>query len=351
MPGVIAAAVLPVIAGCSQSGGPVTGGGTPTPVVNATLPIQASGKALAFTANSTNTASVNPYTNLPDSQHELTQAQMLERSPQGGIRINGSADKDTNPNTNQGVNPALISANSPDALDNGTTLAGMTDAKGSVYFENGNFGDPQVSNASANLSAVGVYNVYQNNTFVEQIVMRHGTTIRYQEGADGAATATYAVGYIGDNTTNMPGSGTATYKGFHEGGTTGYDDNGTIRQMGLSGGTVELTANFGAGTVTGGVRGAELVTYQGNQRVVLNNAIAGLDINANITGSEYTGTANLVDANNNPVGATTTNQAIGAFFGDAAAETAAAYMIEGNAVLDGQARDYIMSGTLGAVKK
>lgn len=347
-------AVLPAFAGCSSSGGAgtATGGLTsPTPVTTGSLPLKASGKALAFRANSTNTSSVSSYTNLPQSQQQLATASILEKSAQGGIRIEGAVDKDINPNTNQGANPAIVSASSPDALGGGTKLAGMKDVKGSVYFENGNFGDTQASNASSNLSSVGVYNVYKNNTFVEQIVMKHGTTIRYQEGVDGAGTAIYAVGYIGNNTTNMPGTSTATYKGFNESGTSEYDDNGTMQQLGLNGGTVELTADFGAGTVKGGIRDAQLVTYRNQQLEVLNNTVTGLDINANITGSEYTGTANLVDAGNKPVGTTTTNEAIGAFFGDAAAETAAVYVIEGNAMLDNQARDYIMSGTIGAVKK
>ncbi|WP_422371415.1 transferrin-binding protein-like solute binding protein [Hoeflea sp.] len=347
--GAFALAVLPAISGCSPSAkGGAPGAGAPGTLTPPSLPIAASGKALAFRANATNTASVNSYTGLPQSQHQITQANMIERSSPGGIRIDGSVDQDPNPVPNQGANAALVNASSPDTLANGTAIAGMNNVQGSVYFENGNFGDAQASSDSANLSSVGVYNVYANNTFVEQIVMRHGTTIRYQEGADGAGTATYAVGYIGNNTTNMPAGGTATYKGFHEGGTSVYDDNGTMRQIGLNGGTVRLTADFGAGTVKGGISNAQLVTYT-NQIAVLNNQVTGLNIDANITGSEYTGTAQLVDANNNAVGTTTTNEAIGAFFGNGAAETAAVYMIEGNAQLDGQNRDYIMSGTIGAV--
>ncbi|MEP3437882.1 MAG: transferrin-binding protein-like solute binding protein [Hoeflea sp.] len=346
--GAIVLAIIPAVTGCSPSAGIVLPGAA---VAAGSLPIKASGKALAFRANSTNTSSVSSYTNLPQSRHEITQASIIEKSAAGGIQIDGSVDKDPNPSNNQGTNPALVTAGSPDTLQNGTAIAGMKDAKGSVYFENGNFGDTQVSNDTANLSSVGVYNVYANNTFVEQIVMKHGTTIRYQEGADGAGTATYAVGYIGNNTTNMPGSGQASYKGFNEGGTTVYDDNGTMQYMGLSGGTVELTADFDAGTVKGGIKDAQLATYKNQQMVVLNNTVTGLNIDANITGSEYTGTAQLVDANNNAVGTTRTNEAIGAFFGNGAAETAAAYLIEGNAMLDGQNRDYIMSGTIGAVKK
>lgn len=343
--GAFALAAIPAIGGCSPS----ANGGTPGSVTPGSLPIVASGKALAFRANATNTASVNSYTGLPQSQHQITQASMIERSSPGGIRIEGSVNQDPSPVPNQGPNAALVSASSPDTLANGTAIAGMTDAQGTVYFENGNFGDAQASNGSANLSSVGVYNVYANNNFVEQIVMRHGTTIRYQEGADGAGTATYVVGYIGNNTTNMPAGGTATYKGFNESGTSVYDDNGNMQQFGLNGGTVALTADFDAGTVKGGISNAQLVTYRNQQAVVLNNQVTGLNIDANITGSEYTGTAQLVDANNNAVGTTTTNEAIGAFFGSGAAETAAVYMIEGNAELDGQNRDYIMSGTIGAV--
>lgn len=351
--GAIVLALLPGISGCSPSAGVAAAGGAaaPGPAAAGTLPLKASGKALAFRSNSQNTAEVSSFTDLPFSRQEITQASILEKSAPGGVRIEGSVDEDTNPTKNQGANAALVTASSPDALDNGTKLAGMKDVKGNVYFENGNFGDTQASDESTGLSSVGVYNVYKNNAFVEQIVMKHGTTIRYREGAESDGTATYAVGYIGNNTTNMPASGQASYKGFNESGTSVYDADGTMEQIGLSGGTVELTADFGAGTMKGGIKGAELATYRNNQAVVLNNAVTGLNIDASITGSEYTGTAQLVDANNVAVGTTMTNEAIGAFFGDAAAETAAAYMIEGNAMLDGQNRDYIMSGTIGAVKK
>ncbi|MEM5474561.1 transferrin-binding protein-like solute binding protein [Hoeflea sp. AS60] len=348
--GTVVLAVLPGISGCTSS--TAAGGATPVAVTSNTLPIKSSGKALAFRTNSKNTASINSYTTLPSSTHSITQAKILNKSAAGGITINGSADQDKNPTTNQGTNAALISANSPDALQGGASLNGMKDVKGNVYFENGNFGDAQASNESSNLSSVGVYNVYDSsNKFVEQIVMKHGTTIRYQEGTAGDGSAIYAVGYIGNNTTNMPTSGQATYKGFHEGGTSVYDDNGTIRNLSLSGGTVELTADFGAGTVTGGIKGAELSTYKNSNKVVLNPNATGLNISANITGSEYAGTAKLVDASNNAVGTALYNEAIGAFFGDAAAETAAAYVIEGNAPLDGENRDFIMSGAFGGVKK
>ena len=343
---------LPVLSGCKASSSvPNTVVTPPTPTPAGTLPIKASGRALAFRSNATNTSSINSYTTLPSSTHQIKQASILERAAAGGIRINGSADKDSNAVKNQGANPALISASSPDTLQGGTALAGMTDAKGNVYFENGNFGDAQASNDMSNLSSVGVYNVYKNNTFVEQIVMKHGTTIRYQEGKAGDGTAIYAVGYIGNNTAQMPTSGQATYKGFHEGGTSVYDDNGTMQQLGLRDGTVELTADFAAGTMTGGISGAQLVTYKNNAMTVLNPDVTGLEINATIVGSEYNGTAQLVDKNKNPVGTTVYNESIGAFFGDDAAETAAAYVIEGNAALDGQNRDYLMSGDFGGVKK
>ncbi|AKH99149.1 hypothetical protein IMCC20628_00422 [Hoeflea sp. IMCC20628] len=344
--GAVVLAILPVVSACSPSGGTLAG-----PAAGGSLPIKASGKALAYRVNATNTSSVSSYTNLPQSQHQITQARILEKSAPGGITIDGAADVDPDPNTNQGNNPALITATSTDQLENGTTLVGMTDAKGSIYFDGGNFGDAQVSNEHANLSSVGVYNRHDSNgKFVEQIVLKHGTTIRYQEGADGAATSVQAVGFIGNNTTNMPMSGQATYRGFHEGGTSVYDDNGNMQNMGLNGGEVELTADFGAGTVKGGIKNGQLAAYKDSNMLMLNPNVTGLNINANITGSDYTGTAQLVDSNNNPVGTSTYNEAIGSFFGDAAAETAAAYVIEGNAEIDGQNRDYLMTGTFGAVK-
>lgn len=350
--GALLLALVPAISGCSSSTDGIAAPAAGVTPAGGALPIKASGKALAFRANAKNTASINSYTNLPTSQHAILQARILEKSKAGGIQIAGSADVDKNPSTTQGTNPALVSAFSADTLKNGTAIAGMKDAKGNIYFENGNFGDAQASNETASLSSVGVYNIYDKNSkLVDQIVMKHGTTIRYREGKEGDPTATYAVGYIGNNTTNMPASGMATYKGFMESGTSVYDDNGTMQQMGLRGGKVELTADFGAGKVTGGVSGAQFVTYKGNNMVVLNKNITGLNIKADITGAEYTGTATLVDANKKAIGTTSSNEAIGAFFGDGAAETAAAYLIEGKAPIDGQNRDYIMSGGIGAVKK
>ena len=344
-------AFLPSISGCSPSNAVLAGAGVPPAGPGGSLPIKASGRALAYTVNSTNISSISTFTNTPQSEHRITQAKILDKSAPGGVAIEGSATVDPTPNTNQGNNPALVSASSADTLQNGTKIAGMTDAKGNIYFDGGNFGDAQATDATTGLSSVGVYNKHDSTgKFIEKIVLKHGTTIRYREGKESDTIALHAIGYIGNATTNMPTTGQATYRGFHEGGVSVYDDDGTMQNMGLSGGKVELTADFGAGTVKGGITEARFAAYKSSKVVDLNPNITGLNINANITGSDYTGTANLVDSSNNPVGTTTSNDAIGSFFGDAGAETIATYVIEGNAQIDGQNRDYIMSGAIGAVK-
>src|SRR5690606_30769746 len=125
----------------------------------------------------------------------------------------------------------------------------------------------------------------------------------------------------------MPGSGTATYKGFHEGGIGVYTKgDGTTGQMYLRG-KAELAADFGAGKVTGGVKDAELLGQYDQATASspnLNSNIVGLAIDATISGSDYAGTAALVDSAGNTVGTVAHGNAIGGFFGANAAETAAA---------------------------
>lgn len=344
--------LAPILAGCNTAGGGgAGGGGGGTTGPTGTLPVTGMGKALAFRAKSTNTSDVNTYTGLPQSSQQLAGTKILDKSAPGGIEFTASADANPDPDNYYKDKGALISASTTDTLEGGTQIAGMSKAEGAVYFENGNFGDPQVSDANSNLSAVGVYNNYKDGVFVEQLVLKHGTTIRYSEAVDGADEAVYAVGFIGDKTMNMPQSAKATYKAFHEGGVSQYDNGTEMAQMGLRGGTVELLADFDNGTVKGGIKDAQLLTYRDGSEVVLNNNITGLAIDANITGSEYAGTAQLVDTAGNGVGTTTYNESLGGFFGDGAAETMAAYVIEGNAELDGANRDYIMSGTFGGVKQ
>ena len=355
------AAAGSLLAGCvgggAGSGGGAAGGGTGGAGGGAgqSLPVTAKGRAIAFRVASDFTSGTNSYTGLPTSSHNPTSTAVVERSARGGIEIEGSATEDTNPAPYQGnamAPAALISASSPDTLENGTAIAGMKDAKGNVYFENGNFANPQAEDANAAVSTVGVYNIYDsNNQFVEQIVMKYGTTVRYREGATGDPNATYAVGFIGENTTNMPKKGTATYKGFYESGQSYYNDNGTMKSMYFKDGTVELVADFDKGKVTGGISGAALNGNDNGTPVDLNSNIDGLAINADINGSNYDGTAMLVDAAGNQVGTSSYNEAIGAFFGPDASETAAAVLIEGNADLNGSASDYVISGTLGGVKK
>ncbi|PWV95394.1 hypothetical protein DFR52_11125 [Hoeflea marina] len=338
---------LAMLAGCSPSAGGGGGGGT---AVTGTLPITASGRMLAFQATADTTLYDTAEPGVQNAYTQLTGTTMLDKSAPAGMAISGSAEEDPTPYASQGPNAALITATSADTMAGGTALKGITNGKGNVYFEAGAFGDPQVGTTDANLSAVGVYNIYENNQLVDTIVMQHGTTIRYADSGSGG-NGNFGVGYIGNNTTTMPGSGTATYKGFWEGGVGAYDTGAGTAQMGLSG-KVALAANFQTGKVSGGVTDARLETYDsGTQQLVnLNSSITGLKVDADITGSEYAGTATLVDSGGNAVGTTTSNNLIGAFLGDNAAETVAATAIEGSAELGGTTRNYILTGVIGGQK-
>ena len=230
----------------------------------------------------------------------------------------------------------------------------MKDGKGSVYFENGNFGDPQATSDEASVSGVGVYNKYSGGQFQKQIVLTEATTVRYRDGADGDKEANIAVGYVGNLTAAMPNSGTASYEAFHEQGTSVYTKaDGSVAQFGFDQDpTVALTADFGSGTVKGGISGSQLVSYDSSgNKTVLSNEITGLAIDAKIAGSEYAGTANFVNDAGQSMGTVTQGAAIGGFFGAGAKETVAAVAIEGNAQLGGGASDYVYQTTIGGVKK
>jgi hypothetical protein len=334
------------LTGCETTNSIGGGGGPPS----GTLPVTASGKMIAVRLPSTVSTETNTYTNLPWHSANPTSATATDRTAAGGVGISGSADADPAPNQNQGGGPALaalITAQADGDLAGGAAIIGMNQAKGAVYFEGGNFGDPQVETANAAISTVGVYNISQT----EQIVLKDATTIRYRDGNDGDTEANYGVGYIGNPTANMPGSGTATYKGFYEQGIGVYSNANGVRQLWLRG-DAQLVADFNAGTVSGGVSNGELGTSNsdGSNPYNPNAAVTGMAINASIAGSEYTGTARLVDAGGNDVGTVTNSEVIGGFFGANAAETIAASSIEGSMTLDGLASDYVMQGVIGGVK-
>ena len=351
---------LAALAGCSSSGlgalAPTPGGGA-----GGSLPVSASGKMLAVRLPGTVSVGTSSYTDTPEHSVTVTSAVATDRTAATGVGISGSADTDPNPNKNMAlvqyddvtVAPALITASADGTMQGGAEIKGMKDAKGQFYFEGDSFGDPQVEAEAAAISAVGVYNDYQDGQLVAKYILKDVTTIRYRDGAEGDTEVNLGVGYIGNPTASMPGSGTATYKGFHEGGIGLYTKgDGTVGQMYLRG-KAELAADFGAGKVTGGVKDGELLAYDQAtaSSVNLNSDIVGVAIDATVNGSDYAGTAALVDAAGNTVGTVAHGNAIGGFFGANAAETAAAFSIEGNAQLGGQASDYVLQGVIGGVKQ
>ena len=349
----VGAIAVAALAGCNSSGVAALGPGTPPKA--GTLPVEAKGKMLAVRLPATVTSEIDTYSDTPMHSAEVTDVAATDRTAAGGVGISGSADKDPSPNENQGSDmapAALISAKVDGAMEGGATFIGLDKAKGAVYFENGNFGDPQAESAEAAISAVGVYNVYEGFEFKEQIVLKDATTIRYRDGKAGDAEANFGVGYVGNATAAMPGSGQATYKGFFEQGIGVYAKaDGSTGTMFLNG-DAELRANFGSGAVTGGVTG----TLEGfdsvtQTTVTLNDDIKGMAIDAKITGAEYSGTAKLVDADGGGVGTVTNGEAIGGFFGANAAETVAATSIEGKAMLGGAESNYVLQGVIGAVKQ
>jgi hypothetical protein len=116
-------------------------------------------------------------------------------------------------------------------------------------------------------------------------------------------------------TTQLP-TGTATYIGGYNG--IAVDGTGKVDvQTGASG----LSANFGAGSVTGIVTGLSNVNGP-----VATPAGYGISMTGTITGSTYTGSAALTGE-----GTSTTQSSLnGAFYGTNAAETAGALAIRGN---------------------
>jgi hypothetical protein len=351
------ALAMVTLAGCSGGDGlaglapnqpPAAGGG-------GTLPVTGNGRLLAVRLPATITSDTNSLTGLPQMSAEVTSVTATDRTAAGGVGVSGSVDEDPNPNNFQGSEfaPAvLVTASADGALEGGAAIIGLDKAKGNIFFENGNFGDPQAEAANAAISTVSVYNSFQPDNSVVQTVLKDVTTVRYRDGNAGDTEANFGVGYVGNPTASMPGSGTATYKGFYEQGVGAFAaSDGTVRNLFISG-EASLTADFAAGTVKGGVTGDLGTTNPDGTNLRNPNAnVAGLAIDAKITGSEYQGTAALVNAAGATVGTVSSGNAIGGFFGANAAETAAAVAIEGNAEFDGVAGDYVLQGVLGAVKQ
>lgn len=354
----IAAICLPLIAACGGTNSTTAAGGA---TAAGTLPVNVNGKMIARQFASTVTSTNNQFGNTLTTP--LQGVRSTDATAAGGVTLAGTAV--TNPNgTDQNFvgqlggaaaqRAALITATPGGNLAGGAVINPIANATGTVYFENGNYGDPQVTSTNAAISAVGVYNNFQNNVFQNQIALSDVTTIRYRSGNNGDNTAIYGVGFIGNATANMPGAAApnATYNGFFEGGTSGYNDGGTIRNIFFRDATVQLTANFAAGTVTGGISGGTLNgATAANNNATLNNTITGLEINTNIAGNAFTGTAALVDNAGNTVGNVVSSEVLGGFFGDAAKNAAAGIFLEGTAALNGANRDYVISGVIGGVKQ
>ncbi|NBR88747.1 MAG: hypothetical protein EBS68_02355 [Rhodobacteraceae bacterium] len=334
----IAFGCVALVSGCA-------GGAGTTTSTSGSLPIKGGGKLLALKVPATTSISVNALTGL--SQHNVDSVDGVtptdQTSPGGvGFTVTGTADPAPAPFITNG---AIVNASAAGALAGGTVLNGMTDAKGSVYFENGNFGDPQVETADAGVSTVGVYNPPGG---AQQIVLTDATTIRYREGAAGSGSAVFGVGIIGNATTTMPAGQTITYRAFHEGGEAAYDNGTGVKNMYLSGDPT-IVANLGTGKVTGGLANAKLQRWNGTANVDLAPTIATLDLDGTITGNTYAGTATFKDAGGADVG-TQNSEMIGGFYGADAKNTALVFQSTGTMPIDGANSTYFLQGTMGGAK-
>jgi hypothetical protein len=340
-----------MLSGCLGNGGTGTPGAGGGPPPGASLPITGSGNILAVVLPATTTSDTNSTTGLPQFGIDSIDGTVpTDQTSPGGATFTATASEDPNPAPNFGnqafgnvvLAAALVSASSPDQLAGGTPINGMTDAQGRVYFENGNFGDPQVESATAGASTVSVYNPPQG----AQIVLSDVTTIRYREQA-GSGSALFGVGYIGNATQTMPSGSTVTYRAFFEGGTAVYD-NGTGPKRMYIVGDPSIVANLDTGKVTGGISNASLRRFDSatSVEIQLNTDVENLELDGTITGNEYAGTATFTDSGNNPVG-TQTSEMIGGFFGAGAANTALALQNTGTMPLEGASATYTFQGVMG----
>lgn len=120
---------------------------------------------------------------------------------------------------------------------------------------------------------------------------------------------------------------TARYQGRFE----GQELTTARRQIG---GNVDMTADFGKGTVSGNVYGIQAYTNCNGQ---CQQTAAGYNINMNakITGSQYQGTAQFASPTTSSpttvTGQSGTGEVVGGFYGPKAAETAGAVRVNGTA--------------------
>jgi len=333
------------LAACSGSGG----GGGAGPI---NLPLTGNGKLLAARLPATVSTSVNAQTGLP--QHNIDSingATPSDQSSPGGMAFAVTGTADANPAPNFGnqsfgtatLRAAEVSASTTDTLAGGTTLSGMTNAKGRVYFENGNFGDPQVETATAAVSTVSVYNPPTGT----QIVLTDVTTIRYREGAAGSGAAVFGVGYVGNPTATMPSTG-VTYRSFFEQGSAVYDNGTGPKQMYMKGDAAR-SANMATGKVTGGVSNASLNRSTSGGEINLNSNIAALEVDGTITGNTYSGTALFKDGTGATIG-TQTSEMTGGFFGAGAKNTALALQSTGTMQLEGANAAFTFQGVMGGAE-
>ena len=127
-------------------------------------------------------------------------------------------------------------------------------------------------------------------------------------------------------TSDMPGSGTATYTGAYNGrsyaGTIGSPYSVTNTD-----GSVSMTADFAAGTVNGRVDNYRAVIYDANGNVTSSSSMnASLAFAGTVSGNTFSGTASPTQpGTNTAIAATTTSGSVqGGFFGPQAAEAAGA---------------------------
>jgi hypothetical protein len=230
------------------------------------------------------------------------------RSPQGGNAITFNADGNGADLTVTGtLDDASAVTNATDVDQTGANAFGEFAADNFVTLNT-------TATPGAQDSQAGTYMVF------------NGTT------NPGMTSGNIGVFYSGNAPATMPITGTASYSGQAL-YITSATANGTDYQNPQAANarpdvtTVTMTADFGAGTVQGTLADIQLTDG-------VNPAFNAFDVGfqGTITGGSnaYTGTASLTPEAGSPIPAQTLNQqqAIGAFFGPNAAETAGSVQLE-----------------------
>lgn len=355
------------LSGCLGNGVTTAGAGgaaaNTTPTIN--LPVTGTGRVIARTLPGTVAQNGDGSFNVqPNSATALAGG----NTGAGGATFDYSARNDPAGSTRQAGSGQQVDALV--TIDNfantgGANYVPITDEATSIYFENGNFGGPQISNNSRlNVSGVDVYNPSPFGV-APQIVLNDVTTFRANAfNGVGVQNVAFGVGFAGNQTApaQMPVANTATYRTFIEGGVSGYNDGGTFRNASASttprGAAVNMVADFGAGTMTMDLNGLQYTGAgtAGAATAVRNADVDGVIFTAPIVGNTFQGTARLVNAADVNVGGTQSGEVVGGFFGQNAAEAAAGLIITGNMPIDSGdgagavARDYIMSWSLGGTQ-